>query len=358
MRLVHILSIFVSAESNLCLLQTFLESREPRMDAKGGSGLTADDAELLSDMEVEAMARRSLPLIDMRGSARISRTRGTKRLEAPRVLVIGTHHKSGTDLMKKLMDSLRAALKHVGEPVLYHRELNSEATFQFSIPEDTEALQGKGWANNKGIQIFQYQNIIPADFAALERRFGVGGFRFVQIARDPVSLVLSAYLYHMDSDDCHNACPENRALMRQSPLAAGLKMQADAELASTLKEQHEVSKILCTDTSSLYKIMMLSDFAENYDVAVDELYTFLAGDIVSENVLADVKARAVEHDVNRWSSTRQASSEHVHTGLKKEEVVALWGNSTATQLDPERAQVNKERESYLGMIRSCGASGD
>lgn len=353
--------VVLSAASNLCLLQTsFLESRDTRLDANGSrdsAGMTEDDAELLLDMEIEAIARGALPLIDTRSSTRISRVSGKKfslqSSESPRVLVVGTHHKTGTILMTRLLQALKLSLKDAEQKVLYHRELNSANGYQF---DDTDALQARGWANGTGIQIIQYQNAINDDFAELERLFGVDGFRYVQIARDPVSLVISAYLYHMQSNDCHNACPKDKLLMRTSPLVDGLKMQADAEMTSTLQEQREVSELICTRASSNYKIMLLSDFAENYDEAVDELYTFLAGDVAAEDVLVDAKTRAVAHDVSRWSSAQQSSSKHVHTGPKKEEVVALWSDLNDEQLDPERAHVNQEREDFLGILGSCGAS--
>merc|ERR1719281_1692999 len=116
--------------------------------------------------------------------------------------------------------------------------------------------------------------------------------------------------------------------MRQSTLAVGLKMQASAELASTLKEQREVSDLLCRKNSPNSKIMFLSDFAESFDDAVDVLYTFLVGDLSGEEVLADAKMKAEAHDVSRWSSAAQSSSDHVHSGLEKEKAIGLWRNQT------------------------------
>jgi len=327
--------------------------------AGDSAGMTADDAELLEEMEVEAMARRALPSIRSGASTRMSRIREEKiadhSLTAPRVLVVGTHHKTGTVLVRKLLEELTRSLDSANKTVLFHREVNSASPYQFKgVPR----IHNRGWANNEGIQIIQYQNTIKADFSELERRFGVDGFRYVQVARDPVSLVISAYLYHMHSDDCYNACPKNSFdqglfSMRRAPLTVGLKMQADAAMDTTLKEQREVSESICKDASSDQKIMLLSDFAEKYDDAVDDLYTFLAGDLADRKVLADAKVKAEAHDVNRWSSARLSSNKHVSGDDKKDSIASLWSNLTDTQLDPERAKVNQQRTQYSEMIESC-----
>jgi len=67
--------------------------------------------------------------------------------------------------------------------------------------------------------------------------------------------------------------------------------------------------------------------------------------------------RAGEHDVKRWSEDRKNKNEHVHVGVQKEEVIALW-TSQNTELEPELSLVNKERVAFSSIIKSCQATGE
>lgn len=267
----------------------------------------------------------------------------------PRALVVGTHHKSGSVLVKNLLNEMLKSLSDAGKKVKLEYYYNTEREKWRKLDEEH--------GGSSDIRLIQLWNTVPADLIALEDRFGVGGFRYLQIARDPVSLVISAYLYHMHSDDCANACPDHLQEMRNASLTQGLKMQSGSLLGTTLQEQHKVSTLICTKNPAQYRVMLLNEFSDNYDLAVAELYTFLAGGVVTDEIIADAKRRAVEHDVKRWSEEKRSANGHVHAGVEKGEVIALWANQN-TELEPERAQVNKESADFSSLIESCQHNGE
>ena len=131
-------------------------------------------------------------------------------------------------------------------------------------------------------------------------------------------------------------------------------MQSRADLASTLKDQREVSKRVCKTQQK--KIMLLGDFDAGFENAVSEVSSSLPGGLVGEDVIADFKGRAKARDLKTWSAKKKAErlyQNHVNQGTQKErQAVALW-QSHPTALDPELREVNQEREEYLKLFRSC-----
>jgi len=267
----------------------------------------------------------------------------------PRVLVVGTHHKTGTFLVENLLQEMQKSILDAGHHANISNYYNTER-YKWRLLEDEH-----GWSSE--ILLIHLRNTVAADFKKLEDRFGVGAFRYLQIARDPVSLVISAYLYHMHSDDCANACPDDLQQMRNARVTQGLRMQSGRALVTTLKEQREVAELICTKNPAQYRAMLLNEFSDNYDDAVAELYNFLAGGLVTDEVIAAAKLRAGEHDVKRWSEDRKNKNEHVHVGVQKEEVIALW-TSQNTELEPELSLVNKERVAFSSIIKSCQGTGE
>ena len=65
-------------------------------------------------------------------------------------------------------------------------------------------LLGTNTSCNDGecIHIIHLENFLAKHVAALNKYYGAGKYQIVHIGRDPVAVVFSSYLYHMDTSDC------------------------------------------------------------------------------------------------------------------------------------------------------------
>ena len=193
--------------------------------------------------------------------------------------------------------------------------------------------------------------VLAGDISLLNSYFGVDGYRIVHLARDPLSLLVSAYQYHLHGNDCWNACPDLKE-MRKAPLTKGLRMQARKLLNSTIPEQYAVAKLLCS-SNVLGENILLGDFSDGFDAAVARLLDALLGDGVEETVKMVVKRKAQELDVNRWSKERRERGRHVHTGSITEKVAfETWAKHKAA-LEPEWTEIENSRKELFELLDLC-----
>ena len=140
-------------------------------------------------------------------------------------------------------------------------------------------------------------------------------------------------------------------MLNSSNTTMGLKMQAEKLMKSTLNEQHEA----LTEVCKIGKVMLLNEFNANFDSAVGTLFSAF-GDLVGQDVMADVITRAQRHDTTRnhtiASVGRIGNGKHVQSDAVTESLVKLW-ESHPQELDPEWTQVSEERAQFFDLLKSC-----
>ena len=264
--------------------------------------------------------------------------------KAAKAFVLSSHHKTGSILTEQIYDILKGALKETEKSLEAHSFLRN---FNRSQPIPNFGKR----CHNTTICLYRLSCSLAHDISVLDSYFGVDGYRFVHVARDPLSLLLSAYQYHMESSDCWNACP-NLGEMRRAPVQIGLKMQAQKLLKTTIAEQYALAKLVCNSSVRGANIL-LGDFNEEFDGTVKRLLDALLGDRVGEAVKEGVRENAKRLDVGRWSNEKRQANRHVHTGSTGEKMALdTWRNHSA-ELEPEWTEIEAARKALFELLDSC-----
>merc|ERR1719421_295109 len=77
-----------------------------------------------------------------------------------------------------------------------------------------------------------------------------------------------------------------------------IEMQSATLMNSTLEEQHQA----LTEVCKIGQVMLLSDFDKSFDHAVEMLFSPF-GDLVGQDLMADVITRAQRHDIRRRNAS-------------------------------------------------------
>jgi len=216
-----------------------------------------------------------------------------------------THHKTGTFLMSALG---RILSKVRGE------RLGMGASSRSGTLQMLQDCRSHSWT-------FQVPNV---DRSIAEAVQSCPSFRAVHLIRDPLEMLASAYIYHLQSSDTGGMRTGPRVL-RGLSLEAGLQKEArveagyDGEMFGTLPEMAEATEVLKTDPRVLS--MDLAEFERDFTEASHRLFVFLLG---SNHVsIPELVASAASHDVTRWSEQARNRSHHIAAQSRKEEVRAV-----------------------------------
>lgn len=243
-----------------------------------------------------------------------------KAKRSKRIWIFGSHHKSGTVLLRHLIQYQARALDlplcvDVG---CFANRCTSKHHFTNGKFYDERIWFGCSmWGKElQGVRALAKENRV--------------NLRGVHIIRDPLALVVSGYLYHMHSlDHLYN----DMKIMRNISIKGGLAIEADFVLRETLKE------MISTYNASLDENgvpigdvlqVRLEDFmrsSDDYDATVKSMYDWTVGDIVDGQQMTNMMKKASRHDLHRHpfnhSTTEGFKAFHVADDNMKKKAEAL-----------------------------------
>ena len=171
-------------------------------------------------------------------------------------------NKIGTELSRNLAHEFKMASQEAGKAVVFNEiwmVFQGDSSPSRLSRDICETDKQSNCNDGECIHIIQIDNFLEGHVAELDSCFGAGEYRLVHITRDPISLLISAYLYHSHSNDCVNACPDLHQ-MRNANATLGLKMQSQRLLGTTIMEQWE-SLVRTCDTAM--NMQLYSDFVSD-----------------------------------------------------------------------------------------------
>lgn len=215
-----------------------------------------------------------------------------RKQQMSRFFLFGSHHKSGTVVMRHL------------------------ATAQADLLEQAPCVDDgcKGGANrctNKGSFFAEPNDTTRTYFAcsvedkmisALRRKaveFNTT-FRGVHVIRDPLALVVSGYLYHMHSND-HLPDPA----IRRMSIELGVAFEAEYTLNVTLKEMVAAYERSQSENGTAYEDVLsvrLEDLmrsSEDYDRTTAAISNHMIGDMSTPYLLKRLRNASTKGDLHR-----------------------------------------------------------
>ncbi|KAJ1462133.1 hypothetical protein M885DRAFT_202951 [Pelagophyceae sp. CCMP2097] len=251
--------------------------------ARGGAAVDARvDARSAPRVEARSVSRvdaRSAPLIDTRS--------------AP-LWVFATHHKTGTHLFREFAAALAATLGPsvpVANGYRKHRRLP---------PRDNSSVLFHPCFDAEGF----------ADLVASGR-----DFRVAHVVRDPVALVVSAYAYHLHSNDTQLVPDVRPTTLAKMSLEAGLAHEARGDLRSTLPEI--LSALEATRGDARVLTVGLEDFEDDFVRAATRVQAHLLRPYVSGALPLDSKWRSAD------AATKNIGDHRTPDDVKTEAVAVI-----------------------------------
>ena len=200
--------------------------------------------------------------------------------------------------------------------------------------------------------------------------------RLVVMLRDAFDVVVSSYLYHLRSDDIKDSGigPAVLESLRESPLAAGLALQARVLLAHDANEaqsshvggsggllQQMVAFVRRVHGAPWIQLHWLENFtrsSSSYTGEVDRLYAFLLHDVGTPERRARLGASARKYDLALGSSGRvdQHAREHASNRTATALVRATLLQSAELKVEREalRAMGDELAGLYRAHVATCG----
>jgi hypothetical protein len=162
-----------------------------------------------------------------------------------------------------------------------------------------------------------------------------GSFKLVHAIRDPVSLVVSAYNYHLEHFDTGIVPNTGPAVLRGLSLEEGLTHEAKMEYASTLKSMLHMLEASRNDPNVL--ITSLENFVHDFDGTVATVYQHLLGK--DHPQLTSLCEKAKFYDLTRHPGS---AGDHSATSQFHKEALSIIQNSS----DPIWSDLRKLRTAF------------
>eukprot|EP00408_Alexandrium_pacificum_P063726 CAMPEP_0171169286 /NCGR_PEP_ID=MMETSP0790-20130122/8137_1 /TAXON_ID=2925 /ORGANISM="Alexandrium catenella, Strain OF101" /LENGTH=363 /DNA_ID=CAMNT_0011634131 /DNA_START=73 /DNA_END=1164 /DNA_ORIENTATION=+ len=230
----------------------------------------------------------------------------------------GSHHKSGTDLLRGLAYAHVQAMK---EPYCL-----SHGKYGFEPPECnrnlTDVAKLWSWCNFSARLIKHLELGAPraGDYRSLGRgeraqRRPSGRLRGVHMVRDPVSMVVSGYIYHMHSDDT----PPFLTAIRNLSMVDGLTREARFLLNAHGREM-ATSYALAPPWVLQVRFEAFTESSASFDEAVAAVYKHMLGGIYTKGQRSLLAGYAARHDLRRGQQSSKVMQNHVADHALKDTV--------------------------------------
>eukprot|EP00408_Alexandrium_pacificum_P028300 CAMPEP_0171192918 /NCGR_PEP_ID=MMETSP0790-20130122/20113_1 /TAXON_ID=2925 /ORGANISM="Alexandrium catenella, Strain OF101" /LENGTH=364 /DNA_ID=CAMNT_0011658083 /DNA_START=73 /DNA_END=1167 /DNA_ORIENTATION=- len=230
----------------------------------------------------------------------------------------GSHHKAGTDMLRGL------AYEHVN--VMKEPYCLSLGKYGFRpkkcIKNMTHTAKVWSWCNFSAglmnhLMIGQPR---PGDYHSVGRDERAqeslyGKLRGVHIIRDPISMVVSGYIYHMSSDDT----PPYLRAIRNMSMVDGLTREAQYFLNRHGKEM-ETSYAQAPAWVMTVRFEAFVESSESFDEAAAAVYQHMLGGIYTKGERSLLAEYATQHDLRRVGVASSAERQHVADHAMKEKV--------------------------------------
>lgn len=247
----------------------------------------------------------------------------------PGDIVFVRHHKTGCVLTHGILKTLQA---FCGWPVDTHSEWpvavsnGSRATISTRLtflPTSSDFDPSRGESCSPSFA--SYPTCVTSPVAQkLER-----GVRYVQIIRDPFSLVVSMYKFHRSNAECRRDHHMKTlcATLRRLPADLGVVMVAEAAAADTLPTMATLHSALQShsrpDRVLTLRLEQFTAGASSFDAATRQLLRFYG---VSQACLIPAMQALAAHDISRWNEVQVAAQgEHLTTSRQ---VAEPWSNAS------------------------------
>lgn len=230
-----------------------------------------------------------------------------------RVWLYGAHHKSGTELFRRFAkhhSSIIGQSSCVGNTCDRHiLACNREVKHHQTQPSKRRPI----YPDPRNV--FFHCHLTVKQLANLES-ISRGSYRVVHVIRDPVEVVVSGYVYHLQSRDLNGQTP----LIRHMNLSSGIDTEADYALKRTLKDMAEVVRWSQGNPRAL--VLRLEDFDENFNLTARRMYSHMGADIFCERQITQLLERAAVDDIP-WDQSSSARLHFSDAKLKNEARTAL-----------------------------------
>jgi hypothetical protein len=238
----------------------------------------------------------------------------TYQMKSEQMSMWGVHHKTGTRLSRLLSDDL-ASNTDLGRVSKY--QASEICADEANADYDVETCS---WRQNS---ISQHSLFWGVDRAAYEKlqKDSNGSYKLVHAIRDPVSLVVSAYHYHLEHFDTSIVPDTGPDVLRGLSLEEGLVHEAKMEYASTLKAMMHMLEASRNDPNVL--TISLEDFAKDFDGTVAAVYQHFLGK--DHPQLTSLCEKARFYDLTRRP---ESGGDHVTTSQFHKEAMSIIQNSS------------------------------
>mmetsp|Transcript_35708 Transcript_35708/g.111035 ORF Transcript_35708/g.111035 Transcript_35708/m.111035 type:complete len:304 (+) Transcript_35708:123-1034(+) len=257
---------------------------------------------------------RPLAMLDLRRP--LSRRKGKRRL-----WLFGAHHKAGTVLMHRLA-------------MIQGRETEEQACSISNVYGPCGHFGPSCWTA-PSVRIWFDCHMSATSLQKVRER-SAGTLRAVHIIRDPVALVVSAYVYHMRSND-----GARTELIRHVNVSNGVQLEAEAALKETLPEMLSAYRDGLVNRDVL--VVRLEDFmssSTSFNATVRKVYHHTVGDSAHGRVIERMVSLATQEDLSQHPVYGHSSS--TNPILKREA-------ESAVQWIPDRLMRQlREYQSALG----------
>jgi len=147
-----------------------------------------------------------------------------------------------------------------------------------------------------------YARKMSVDNLKIARSYARNAFRAVHILRDPYALAISAYLYHLGSND---GAPNNAT--RTMSMVDGLAVEVQHILETTLPRMLDVYLNGSVDGDVLHvRMENFTRSSTEFNATVHEVYAHMIGDIRDSRTMSVLLERAVEQDMRNSQFTDAA----------------------------------------------------
>ena len=216
-------------------------------------------------------------------------------------ILIGTHHKSGTVLMRHIMSDTCRALK-------WNCVFNDKPR---RCRSPREAAR-----NNIDVCFLEHGGRF--------RKLGDGlPYRFIHVMRDPLEMVISAYQYHLNTTESWAHRRQSRwngttyvQYLRSLPLRQGLIAEVQRSFRDSLKSMPSLYNRTAAHPCTLN--LHLEDFARDYSRTTRRMWDLLG--ITDRRTLNMLNERAAQHNI--YSRSRHIASRHSTSKTQKQEMRA------------------------------------
>jgi hypothetical protein len=236
------------------------------------------------------------------------------QMKSEQMAIWGVHHKTGTFLLQNLAHDLEDKTD-LGRVSFY--QASEICTDEANADYDVGTCS---WRQNSINQHAMFWSMERAAYEKLQKDSN-GSYKLVHAIRDPVSLVVSAYNYHLEHFDTGIVPNTGPEVLRGFSREEGLIHEAKMEYASTLKVMLHTLEASRNDPNVL--IVSLENFAHDFDGTVAAVYQHLLGK--DHPQLTSLCEKAKWYDLTRRPGS---AGSHTTTSQFHKEAMSIIQNSS------------------------------